>query len=316
MHQSHIGRWQHQHTFNTDKKDIEKRTLIVVILTMVTMVAEIVVGWLTHSMALFADGWHMGTHAFALGISFFAYRFSRRYAQDRRFTFGTWKIEILGAYSSAVVLGIVGLIMAYASVERLIRPLPILYDQALLVACIGLVVNILSAFILINRPTTHTHTHETGSHDHHHAAREDGDLNLKSAYLHILADAMTSVLAIIALFAAKFFSWNYLDPLMGLAATLLILRWSYTLLKETSAILLDHESEGSLSGDIRKELESDGDTTISDLHLWKVADRKYACIVSVVSGGNQSTEHYKERLGHISELTHVTVEINRCHHPE
>lgn len=307
MHQNQIELWQHQHTFNIDKKHIERRMRIVVIITFVTMIAEIFFGWITNSMALFADGWHMGTHAFALGISLLAYILARKHAKDSRFTFGTWKIEILGAYSSALVLGMVGIIIVYTSVERLIHPLNIHYNQALLVAIIGLLVNLVCVVIL--NIGAHSHTHE---HHHHHA---HDDLNLKSAYLHVIVDAMTSIFAIIALLCAKFFAFNWLDPLMGIVGAALILRWAMLLLKDTSGILLDRETDSPLLKKIKEHIESDGDTRISDLHLLKVADSKYACIMSLVTGERYSIEEYRKRLMDIYELAHVTIEINECKKP-
>ncbi|GAK52508.1 cation efflux system protein [Candidatus Moduliflexus flocculans] len=289
--------WQHQHTFNLEKTRIEKKTRLVVIITFAMMIAEIFFGWLTNSMALLADGWHMGTHAFALGISLIAYILARTYAHDNRFTFGTWKIEILGAYSSAIVLGMVGLLMIATSVERMIHPLPIQYNQALLVAMLGLVVNVVCAVIL-----------NSGGHAHgHHHAHED--LNLKSAYLHVIADAMTSVLALLALLGAKYLRVTWLDAFMGIVGAGLILNWSAMLLKETANILLDR-AVTPLAEEVRATLESDGDTRISDLHLWKVAQDKYACIVAVVTNQKCAVDEYRQRLQDIHELAHITIEIN------
>lgn len=308
MHNEHIESWEHHHIFNTDKKAIEKNTFIVVVITFVTMIAEILFGWLSHSMALLADGWHMGTHAFALGISLLAYVMARKYAKDRSFTFGTWKIEILGAYTSAIVLGLVGLIMIYSSVERLLYPLSIYYNQALLVAFIGLSVNVVCALILNRGGHTLDHDHHHGeSHDHHHE-----DLNLKSAYLHVVADALTSILAIAALFGAKYFNFVWLDPFMGIVGAGLILHWSFMLLRETGGILLQREIDNPIADEIKHEIESDGDSIISDLHIWKVAQCKYACIVSLVTSKNFPIEDYKKRLANVHELAHVTIEIHEC----
>ena len=209
MHNEQIELWQHHHIFNVDKKAIEKRTLIVVIITFVTMIAEILFGWISNSMALLADGWHMGTHAFALGISLIAYIMARKYAKDETFTFGTWKIEILGAYTSAIVLGIVGVIMIFSSIERIINPLNIHYNQALFVAILGLLVNLVCAIILNSGGHAHEHEHyHHEEHEHSHHKHDHEDLNLKSAYLHVVADALTSVLAIAALLGAKYFNFN------------------------------------------------------------------------------------------------------------
>lgn len=307
MHNEQIELWQHHHVFNTDKKAVEKRTLIVVIITFITMVAEIVVGWLSNSMALLADGWHMGTHAFALGISLAAYVLARKYAKDETFTFGTWKIEILGGYTSAVVLGIVALAMIFSSVERILHPLSIHYNQALFVAILGLLVNLACAFILQSGGHAHDHDHD---HAHQHHAHED--LNLKSAYLHVVADALTSVLAIVALFGAKYFQLVWLDPFMGIVGAGLILRWSFMLLKGTGNILLERETDTGVANEIREAIESDGDSKICDLHLWKVAQNKYAGIVSVVTAKNVTTGEYRARLNGVHELKHLTVEVNEC----
>ena len=245
MHDEQIDLWQHHHLFNVEKKSVEKSTLIVVIITFITMIAEILFGWISHSMALLADGWHMGTHAFALGISLIAYIMARKFAKDRSFTFETWKIEILGAYTSAIVLGIVGLIMIYSSIDRILHPLSIYYNQALLVAFIGLSVNVVCAVILDRGSSSeHEHHHKEDdctSHLHRHK-----DLNLKSAYLHVVADALTSVLAIAALLGAKYFNVIWLDPFMGIVGAGLILHWSSLLLKETGGILLQREIDNPI----------------------------------------------------------------------
>ena len=314
MDQNRIGVWQHQHAFNTNKQQIEKRTLTVVIITFIMMIAEILSGYWSNSMALLADGWHMGTHAFALGISLFAYIAARKHANNMRFTFGTWKIEILGAYSSAIVLGIVALVMVYTSIERLIHPLSIHYNEALLVAVIGLCVNITSALILNVKQSPHDHEHHHHHHDHsghaHHHHHSHDDLNLKSAYLHVIADALTSLFAIFALIGAKYFSLNWLDPAMGIIGAALISRWAFLLLKDSGRILLDYDTAPPLSNEIREQIESDGESSIADLHLWKVADDKYACIIALVSNGRYTIADYKKRMESIHELAHVTIEIN------
>jgi cation diffusion facilitator family transporter len=319
MHNTTVAPWQHHHAFGSDKQHLEKKTRIVVLITCTMMVAEILVGWLTNSMALLADGWHMGTHAFALGLSLIAYFLARKHAANSHFVFGTWKIEILGAYSSAMVLGIVALAMVVTSIGRLLHPLAIHYDQALVVAVIGLIVNLASAGILGGGTHAHGHAHdhphphggstsEASRHSHDHHGHED--LNLKSAYLHVIADALTSVLAIAALLGAKYFSWNWLDPAMGLAGAALIARWSALLLRDSSGILLDRDTNAPLSKEIREHIESDGNTRICDLHLWKVADAKYACIISLVTSDKFSTGDYRQRLKDVHELAHTTIEIN------
>jgi len=311
MHDEQIDLWQHHHLFNADKKSVEKSTLIVVIITFVTMIAEILFGWISHSMALLADGWHMGTHAFALGISLIAYIMARKYAKDRSFTFGTWKIEILGAYTSAIVLGLVGLIMIYSSIDRILHPLNIYYNQALLVAFIGLSVNVVCAIIL-DRGSSSEHEHHHKEEDRSSHLHRHKDLNLKSAYLHVVADALTSVLAIAALLGAKYFNVIWLDPFMGIVGAGLILHWSFLLLKETGGILLQREIDNPIMNEIKHEIESDGDSIISDLHIWKVAQNKYACIVSLVTAKNCSIEDYKKRLAKVHELAHVTIEVHEC----
>lgn len=313
MHNEQIELWQHHHIFNVDKKAIEKRTLIVVIITFVTMIAEILFGWISNSMALLADGWHMGTHAFALGISLIAYIAARKYAKDDAFTFGTWKIEILGAYTSAIVLGIVGVIMIYSSIERMIHPLNIYYNQALFVAILGLLVNLVCAIILNSGGHAHEHgLHHHGEDEHSDHKHEHEDLNLKSAYLHVVADAMTSVLAIVALLGAKYFNFIWLDPFMGIVGAGLIIRWSYLLLSDTGGILLEREVNDTIVNEIKSEIESDGDSKICDLHIWRVAQNKYACILSLVSARNYSAKEYKARLEKVHELAHVTIEISEC----
>jgi cation diffusion facilitator family transporter len=307
MHKDHIHLWQHEHDFNMEKKSSEIKTLIVVIITLLTMSAEIFFGWLFNSMALFADGWHMGTHAAALGISLGAYMLARRHARNLEFTFGTWKIEILGAYTSAIILGIVGIAMVFISIERFLSPLEIRYDQALIVAVIGLAVNVVCAFIL-GSGHDHARDHEHDREDHDHGM----DLNLKSAYVHVIADALTSILAIAALLGAKFLHLNWLDPAMGILGAFLILRWALSLLRETSHILLDRQSDSLLGGKIRETIEADKDSKVSDLHIWQVSQGQFACIVSVVTGSNQSYSHYKKLLDKIPGLAHVTVEVLSC----
>ena len=314
MHGDRIDLWQHGHVFNADKSAAEGRTLAVVIITLLMMVVEIVVGWLTNSMALFADGWHMGTHAFGLGISLGAYIFARKHARDEHFVFGAWKVEILGAYSSAIVLGLVGFMMACSSIERIINPLTIDFKDAILVAVLGLVVNAGCAVILSTgggHPHGHAHDHHEGAaeHDHHQTT----DLNLKSAFLHVVADAGTSVLAIVALMGVGYLGRNWLDPAMGIVGALMVVRWAFLLVRDTSGILLQRadKDDASLAADIRGRIEADGDSKISDLHLWRVAQDKYGCIVSVVTGEHRTAEEYQARLSR-GDLGHTTIEVLHC----
>ncbi len=307
MNRDRVEQLKHQHNFNADKRHFERLTLAVVVITLATMFAEILFGLLTNSMALLADGLHMGTHAFALAISFWAYRLARKHAGSAKFTFGTWKIEILGAYSSALVLGIVAIMMIYASVERIINPLAIHYDQALIVAVIGLLVNLVCAAILSSGSGhQHSHEHSAGEHEHH----MHDDLNLRSAYVHVIADAMTSIFAIAALLGAKYYRQDWLDPVMGIVGAALILRWGWLLMRESAHILLDYRAVSPLSDKIRKTIEADNETAVCDLHLWKVGDNAYACIISLVAEKERAVEEYREMLGKFPELKHITIEKN------
>lgn len=302
-----IEQWQHHHSFGENKEHIEKKTLMVVILTFIMMIAEIAFGLMTNSMALFADGLHMGTHTFALGVSLLAYILARKHSKNKKFAFGTWKIEILGAYTSALTLGIVAVLMLYSSIERIIHPVSIYYNQALIVAIIGLVVNLISAVILnLGRNTRNLSVNDG---DDHHNKHED--LNLKSAYLHVIADALTSIFAIIALLSAKYLNFNYLDPIMGIIGAILITRWAFALLRDSSKILLDYDTNMVLSDKIRKIIEDDRLTLVTDLHLWKVSDNSYSCIIALVSKDNLPIVEYKSRLSSLSELAHITIEINK-----
>jgi cation diffusion facilitator family transporter len=319
MNTEHIHLWQHDHNFNAGKKSSERRTLIVVVITLLTMFAEIFFGLLSNSMALLADGFHMGTHAIALGISLGAYMLARRHAKSSGFAFGTWKIEILGAYTSAIVLGIAGLAMIIMSIERFLNPLVIRYNEALIVAVLGLSVNMVCAFILgSGHDHGHTHgyehSHDEEGHDHDHG-HENGhgmDLNLKSAYLHVVADALTSILAIAALLGAKYLKLTWLDPAIGILGAFLILRWAFLLLRDTSRILLDWHGDLSVTKSIREIIEQDSDSKVNDLHIWQVSEGRYACIVSVVTGSGRTYSYYKRLLDSVPGLVHVTVEVLEC----
>ncbi len=304
MTRARLDSGRYLHEFHVDKTGAERKTLIVVGITLAMMIAEIVFGWLTHSMALLADGWHMGTHAFALGLSLLAYIFARTHVHDHRFTFGPWKVEILGAYSSAIALGLVGLVMAVTSLERFFNPAPIRFGQALPVAGIGLLVNLVCAAVL------HSETNHPSPDASSPAAHRD--LNFKSAYLHVLADAMTSLLAIAALLGARSFGWTFLDPLMGIFGAVLILSWSFSLLRETSGILIDRglRTDAPLLREIQARLEADGRTRVVDLHLWRVAEEKYACLISIESSACAPADEYKHRLAGIPALVHMTIETN------
>lgn len=303
---SHKG-WQHSHIFDEGNPLAERNTRWAVLLTVVMMVAEITGGWLFNSMALLADGWHMSSHAFALGLSVLAYSAARKYANDRRFNFGTWKIEILGGYTSALFLVVIALMMSYHSVERLISPNEIHYDQAISVAVIGLIVNLICAWLLKDG-SHHHHHHEHHDHHHHH---EHEDLNLRSAYIHVITDAATSVLAIFALLGGKFWQANWLDPVMGIVGAIVVGIWAYGLLRDTSRVLLDAEMDAPVVAEIKEVIElSPVKADICDLHVWRVGKGKYACIVSLLTEDNVLADYFKQQLSIHDELVHITVEIN------
>ncbi len=296
----------HQHRFDVGNVVAERSTRIVMIITAITMVVEIVAGWSFNSMALLADGWHMSSHAIALGLSALAYAAARRYAQDTRFAFGTWKIEVLAGFASAMFLIFVAGSMVFGSVERLVTPQSIHFIEAIVVAVVGLAVNLGCALILGNAHHDHDHGHE---HDHHH------DLNLKSAYVHVLADAATSVLAIVALLGGMFMGWNWLDPLMGLVGAVLVAVWAVGLIRQTGRILLDAEMDHPVVESIRdtiRSISATSTTSIVDLHVWRVGKQSHAAIISLVTDDPQLTpESIKRLLASREELVHVSVEINR-----
>lgn len=308
MHQKNIESWQHTHTFGQDKKhESEHRTGIVVVMTVFMMVVEIMAGIIFGSMALLADGLHMASHAVALSINVFAYVYARQHALDKRFSFGTGKVNALGGFTGAILLGVVALIMAWESAKRIISPVEISFNQAIFVAVIGLVVNGISVWIL---DVKHDHDdHEEAGHHHHH---HHHDHNLRSAYLHVLADALTSVLAILALLMAKYFGLNWMDPLMGILGAILVSRWSLGLLRTTSHTLLDRQGPYTLEQRIKEHIENDGDGQITDLHLWAVGPNIYSAIISIVAHQPLQPEEYKKRIPLDIKLAHVTVEVQRC----
>ena len=322
MHSHDLSPWQHAHDFGADRAGAERRTRWVIAITLAMMVAEITAGWWWQSMALLADGWHMGTHAAAIGVAALSYAMARRWAGDARFSLGPWKVEVLGAYTSAVLLGVVSIGIAVESGLRLWEPRAIGYDESLLVAVVGLVVNGVCAMLLhAGEPAHHPHEHaehhahdrEHGHHHHHHHHHGHGvDLNLKAAYMHVVADAATSVLAILALLAGKFAGWLWLDPVIGLLGAAMIAIWAVGLLRRTATILLDREMDDPLVGQIRQRLESDGDARVADLHLWRVGDARFACQATLVADAPLSADAYRERLAGLPTLAHVLIEVNRC----
>ncbi len=307
MHTHDISRWQHEHVFDSGNHLAERGAKAVMWITLAMMVVEITGGWWFNSMALLADGWHMSSHALALGLSAFAYMAARHYARDPRFAFGTWKIEILAGYTSAILLVCVAVIMVVSSVERLLSPQPIHYQEAMFVAGIGLAVNLLCAYILGG-----AHHHDDHGHDHHH----HHDLNLRSAYLHVIADAATSVLAIVALAGGWLYGWAWLDPVMGIVGAGLIIIWARGLTIETGKVLLDREMDHGVVEEIRNVIEADfstGGTRLADLHVWRVGKMAYSVALVVVTHDQALTpERVKSALQIHEEIVHVTVEINQC----
>nr|WP_239496162.1 CDF family Co(II)/Ni(II) efflux transporter DmeF [Salinicola peritrichatus] len=305
MHHHPLEEWQHDHVFGQDQKQSgETRSLIVVGLTLAMMVWEILAGVLYGSMALLADGLHMGSHAVALGIAAFAYAYARRNAGNTQFSFGTGKVNALGGFAGAILLAGFALYMVIESIDRFIHPVAISFNGAIFVAVIGLVINSVSAWILGGE--NHDHGH---SHDHHHGHHHDH--NRRAAYFHVLADALTSLLAIAALLAGKYAGWNWMDPIMGIVGAVLITRWSWHLLKDTSRVLLDQQ-RSDLEQGVRQAIENDG-ARISDLHLWAIGPNIHAAIVSVVSHDPKSPAVYKQRIqARCPSLVHVTVEPQHC----
>ena len=303
---NHCGQVTHEHGFDEVNPLAERRTRWVVILTAVTMVVELLAGWWYGSMALLADGWHMSSHVIALGLSVAAYALARRLRRDVRFAFGTWKIEVLGGYTSALLLAGVVVLMGYECVMRLARPLPIAYDQALLVATLGLVVNLVSAWLLSGAAHGHEHTH-----DHSHAPRHD-DLNLRSAYVHVAADAATSLLAIGALAGGKFLHIGWLDAGVGLLGSGVVAAWAVSLLRSTGRLLLDADMDSPVVAEIRRVVrESTLPAELDDLHVWRVGKGRYACILSVTAAPTATPAYFRSLLRAHPELVHVTVEVNQ-----
>src|SRR6266480_115388 len=302
MHRTDHSRFRKAHDFVPDFSHAERRTRIVIGITAAMMVVEIAAGLMSHSMALLADGWHMSTHVVAFLITAAAYYFARTQACNARFSFGTGKIGVLGGFTRAVVLAIVAFLMAGESVRRLFVPLEIHFNGAIGIACLGLFVNLGCAVLLADRH----HEHAGGSAHHH-------DLNLRAAYLHVLADAFTSVLAITALTGGKFFGWAWLDPVVGIVGSGVVFSWAYSLLRDTSGILLDRTPPSSdLPDQIRRAVESDGDSLVTDLHVWQVGIGRFAAMISVVAHQPKSSDSYRELLREHDELVHVTIETQHC----
>jgi cation diffusion facilitator family transporter len=317
MHIHTLQNWKHHHRYNIEDGHGERNTRRVIVLTLSMMIIEITAGYLFGSMALLADGWHMGTHAVALGITAFAYYYARRHSDNPNYSFGTGKVSVLGGFTSAVVLAVIALFIGVESIQRLVSPQHIRFNEAIAVAVVGLVVNVISAFLLQEK-----HGHQPGhDHDHHHT-KPFRDHNLRAAYFHVVADALTSLLAIIALFTGKTFGWIWMDPIMGIVGALIISRWSYGLLVDTGKVLLDRDFNQEAVEEIRSIIEADSDNRVSDLHVWRVGSHHLSAIVSIVTHFPKSPDHYKKLLADYDEIAHVTVEVNPCEsepciiHPE
>jgi cation diffusion facilitator family transporter len=335
---------RHSHSYGVGNPLAERRTWQVIGLAAAMMVVEIVAGTVFGSLALLADGWHMSSHTFALGIAAGAYYLARRYSSDPRFAFGTWKIEVLGGYTSALLLLGVAAYMGFESITRLLRPAPIRFDEAIPVAILGLVVNLVSAWLLsLGRGSTHAHaghTHSHAGHAHGHGHDHDRDhasgrgeqsaplanaameparprhehhqdMNLRAAYLHVVADAATSVLAIIALVGGRNFGAVWLDPVMGLVGTALVGQWAIGMLRGTGRALLDAEMDAPVVAEIREVVGSlPGPPAVHDLHVWRVGSGKYACVLCLESTSGLTADAVRAGLARHDELVHVTVEIN------
>jgi cation diffusion facilitator family transporter len=307
MHTHSLDRWTHDHVFLGHRHlRNERRTWLVVAITVIMMVGEIAAGTFFGSMALLADGWHMATHAAALGIAGIAYLFARRQARNSRFAFGTGKFGDLAAFASAILLAMIAVQIAWESAVRLVHPVPIAYGEAIMVAVLGLGVNLVSAWLLRD---THEHQDQGHSHGHHHH-----DNNLRAAYIHVLADAATSILAILALVAAMAAQWVWADPAVGIVGSLVIASWTYGLIRASGAVLLDVSADKNIETVIRDRLETKGDR-VTDLHLWQVGPGHRAAVISILSDNPLPPTTYKRRLRGLHGLSHVTVEVETCPDP-
>lgn len=311
MHSKTTQQWQHEHVFGQDKvRPGERRTLWVIFITATMMVIEISTGLAYGSMALLADGLHMGSHTAALGITTIAYVYTRRCATDSRFCFGTGKVNAFAGYTSAVLLALFALLMAWESVNRFFNPVEIAFNQAIVVAVLGLLVNGASMIMLGGHHHGHDHDHEHTNPHHHSHTHEDH--NLRAAYLHVLADALTSLLAIFALLAGKFLGLNWMDPAMGIVGAVLVARWSLNLIRTTSSILLDHQAPGSILEQTRAAIEGVDNNRISDLHIWSIGPGIYSATITVVSDAPGTPGYYKSLIPTDLGIVHTTVEVHDC----
>lgn len=313
MHTDDLSAYTHGHVFDMGNPAAERGTQTVVWVTAAMMVIEIAGGWWLNSMALLADGWHMSSHALAIGLSAFAYAAARRYQNDQRFAFGTWKIEVLAGFASAIALLGIATLMVATSVERFFVPQPIQYIQAIPIAVVGLIVNIACALIL---GSAHHHGHDGDHHQHQEPGKHVHDLNLRSAYVHVVADAATSVLAITALTGGLLFGWAWLDSTMGIVGAIVVAIWAWGLIRQTSRVLLDSEMDNPVVQEIREALESprteDG-SRVTDLHVWRVGRQSFAAALTVVThDASLTAARVRQKLAVHEEIAHVTVEIQRC----
>ncbi|MGP8305737.1 CDF family Co(II)/Ni(II) efflux transporter DmeF [Vibrio sp. YIC-376] len=299
---------QHTHDFVSHNHKGEKRTFYVLVLTVVTMVVEISAGTLFGSMALLADGWHMGTHAAAFCITLFAYRYAKQHANSKRFSFGTGKVSVLGGFTSAIALGMVALMMMVESIHRLFNPESIQFNEAIMVAVIGLVVN-LASMLLLQDHHHHGHDHHHDEHhdhhEHHHGHHHDH--NLAAAYFHVLADTLTSLLAIIALIIGKFYGWIWLDAAMGMVGALVIGKWTLGLLKQTAPVLLDESIDKQYRTDIQAVLEPYAE--VVDLHVWKISGHHYSAAIAIRNHSDKTLTEFKQLLSKFDKIHHLTLEV-------
>ncbi len=311
MNSDDLSDWTHDHAFDSNSEVAERSTRLVMWITVVTMFVEILAGWAFNSMSLLADGWHMSSHALAICLSAMAYVAARTYSNDPRFTFGTWKIEILAGFASALFLLGVALAMGIGSLERLISPQAIQFEEAIIVGVLGLAVNLVCAYILGQAHHQHGHGpgHAHSAHEHH---PHHHDLNLKSAYFHVVADAFTSVLAIVALVGGWLYGWAWLDPVMGIVGAVLVALWAKSLLLETAKVLLDREMDHPVVQEIKDAVEADGQTRVTDLHVWRVGKKVYSCALTAVTQDAQLTpKTLRERLAVHEEIIHSTIELHQ-----
>ena len=313
MHTHDLSAYTHEHVFDQGNPAAERGTRTVMWVTAAMMVIEIAGGWWLNSMALLADGWHMSSHAIAIGLSAFAYAAARRYQTDQRFAFGTWKIEVLAGFASAIFLLGIAALMVATSVERFFVPQPIQYVEAIPIAAVGLMVNIVCALILGG---AHHHSHDGDHHQHHEPGKHPHDLNLRSAYVHVVADAATSVLAITALTGGLLFGWAWLDSTMGIVGAAVVAVWAWGLIRHTSRVLLDSEMDNPVVQEIRDALESpqvEEGSRVTDLHVWRVGRQSFAAALTVVThDASLTAARVREALAVHQEIAHVTVEIQRC----